>query len=288
MVSEKYITVNGIKLCYFEYGSELEEKPTYLLVHASGFHARCWDKTISHMQGCHVLAVDLRGHGRSQNHGPFSWDVFGADLTALLKALDLHNVVAVGHSIGGHVVCQLAGQDPSRFLRLLLIDPVICSVEEYGKSEPQSIRSKKVKEHPVSRRRNDFESTEIMFENYVGRGPFEHWQLDVLRDFCEFGSISREGRLILACPPVVEAELYLGSKDINIYPYIENIKIPVTVLRAQTRKKTQDSMDFSGSPTWKYLSSCFFNGRDISLPHLTHFIPMQNPELTAKYILDKL
>ena len=49
-----------------------------------------------------------------------------------------------------------------------------------------------------------------------------------------------------------------------------------------------DSMDFSGSPTWKYLSSCFFNGRDISVPHLTHFIPMQNPELTAKYILDKL
>ena len=78
------------------------------------------------------------------------------------------------------------------------------------------------------------------------------------------------------------------STDLRGMAYIENIKIPVTVLRAQTRKKTQDSMDFSGSPTWKYLSSCFFNGRDISVPHLTHFIPMQNPELTAKYILDKL
>ena len=132
MVSQNYITVNGIKLCYFEYGSESKESPTFLLVHASGFHARCWDKTIKHMQGCHVLAVDLRGHGRSQNHGPFSWDVFGADLKAFLKALDLNDVVAVGHSIGGHIVCQLAGQDPSRFLRLLLIDPVICPAEDYG------------------------------------------------------------------------------------------------------------------------------------------------------------
>ena len=288
MVSQNYITVNGIKLCYFEYGSESKESPTFLLVHASGFHARCWDKTIKHMQGCHVLAVDLRGHGRSQNHGPFSWDVFGADLKAFLKALDLNDVVAVGHSIGGHIVCQLAGQDSSRFLRLLLIDPVICPAEDYGEPEPEILRSEKAREHPVSRRRNYFESTEKMFENYVGRGPFEHWELDVLRDFCEFGFIVGKGGLALACPPVVEAELYLGSKDINIYPYIENIKIPVTVLRAQTRKKTQDSMDFSGSPTWKYLSSCFLKGRDISLPHLTHFIPMQDPELTAKYILDLL
>ena len=140
---------------------------------------------------------------------------------------------------------------------------------------------------------------EVLFEM-----PLETWLLELpemaavkerchggdaqITDFCEFGFVVCEGGLALACPPVVEAELYLGSKDINIYPYIENIKIPVTVLRAQTRKKTQGSMDFSGSPTWKHLSSCFLQGRDISLPHLTHFIPMQDPELTAKYILDML
>ena len=288
MISEKYLTVNNTKLCYFEYGSVLSGEPTYLLVHASGFHARCWDKTISHMEGCHVLAIDLRGHGRSQNHGPFSWDVFGADLTALVKELDLQNVVAVGHSIGGHIVCQSAGDDPHRFSRLLLIDPVICPPEDYEELERGSSRRESAESHPVSRRRNNFESTEIMFANYYGRGPFEYWESDVLRDFCEFGVIAGERDLNLACPPVVEAELYLGSKDINIYPYVDKIEIPVTILRAQSRKKTPDSLDFTGSPTWKHLSSYFPKGRDVSLPHLTHFIPMQDSELTAKYILDML
>jgi pimeloyl-ACP methyl ester carboxylesterase len=43
-------------------------------------------------------------------------------------------------------------------------------------------------------------------------------------------------------------------------------------------------MDFSASPTWDKVAAQFPNGRDVSLPHLSHFIPMQDPALVARFI----
>ena len=43
-------------------------------------------------------------------------------------------------------------------------------------------------------------------------------------------------------------------------------------------------MDFSQSPTWEGLADAFPRGRDVYRPELTHFIPMQRPELVAAAI----
>jgi pimeloyl-ACP methyl ester carboxylesterase len=59
--------------------------------------------------------------------------------------------------------------------------------------------------------------------------------------------------------------------------------VPVTVLRGEKRTRLE-AMDFLASPTWERLADQFPKGRDVYLPHLTHFIPMQDPALTADYI----
>jgi hypothetical protein len=46
-------------------------------------------------------------------------------------------------------------------------------------------------------------------------------------------------------------------------------------------------MDFASSPTWHGVAAAFPDGRDVYLPELTHFIPMQDPELTARFIVDE-
>jgi len=43
-------------------------------------------------------------------------------------------------------------------------------------------------------------------------------------------------------------------------------------------------MDFSASPTWPELAAQFPRGQDVHLPELTHFIPMQDPQLVADFI----
>jgi hypothetical protein len=43
-------------------------------------------------------------------------------------------------------------------------------------------------------------------------------------------------------------------------------------------------MDFSLSPTWVEVANQFVDGTDVYLPELTHFMPMQAPELIADFI----
>ena len=56
-----------------------------------------------------VIAVDQRGHGRSQpGSEPADLTRLGTDLLTVLQVLDLHDAVLVGHSMGGMVLLRLA------------------------------------------------------------------------------------------------------------------------------------------------------------------------------------
>ena len=279
--SENYVKVNGVDLCWFEWHPELREAGTTLLVHATGFHARCWDQTIAHLGERHVIAVDMRGHGRSGKKPPYSWDIFGQDLTAFIKALDLSHVVGAGHSMGGHSLCQAVAAEQDRFDRIVLVDPVILSPEAYRQFESTS-----AEDHPVSRRRNQFDNPDAMFENLRPKGSYGLWQEQVLRDYCTYGLLPNPDGpgYVLACPPLVEAAIYTGSAGTDIFNLLESIEIPVTVLRAEPRDESHPQMDFSKSPTWPGLASCFKQGRDVYHPELTHFMPMQAPGVVASHI----
>ena len=286
-IREHYVDLDGIRLCYFESGREYQEEGTYLLVHATGFHARCWDRTIDYLGARHVVALDIRGHGRSDKKGPYTWDVFGRDLQNFITALDLKKIVGAGHSMGGHSVTQAASMLPLRFVRLVLIDPVIMAPEIYNGSE--YIHNAWLDEdggHPVARRRNFFRDARDMFEHFAGREPFSLWREDALRDYCNFGLLPEPNGdgYVLACPPKVEASVYMGNSTTDVHQHIEKVEIPVVVLRARQDTTDRTLMDFSRSPTWDQLAGEFKQGTDVYLPQLTHFIPMQDPQLTASYL----
>jgi len=88
---------------------------------------------------------------------------------------------------------------------------------------------------------------------------------------------------VLACPPLVEASIYTGSGGRDIHDLFAKIDVPVTVLRGEKRTR-MEAMDFLASPTWERLADQFPKGRDVYLPQLTHFIPMQDPELVARFV----
>ena len=125
------VAVTGAELVYFECGALAAARR--LLVHATGFHARCWDGVVRALSGDfeRIVALDMRGHGRSSKTPPYDWQQFGADLAAFAEALDLDGAIGVGHSMGGHSAVQAATQAPARFSRLLLVDPVILAPDAY-------------------------------------------------------------------------------------------------------------------------------------------------------------
>src|SRR5262245_66295998 len=85
----------------------------FLLVHGLASNLRLWDGVAErlHAAGHTVVAVDQRGHGRSDApEAGYDLETAVADLLALVEALGLERPLLVGQSWGGTVVLELAWQ----------------------------------------------------------------------------------------------------------------------------------------------------------------------------------
>jgi non-heme chloroperoxidase len=76
--------------------------------------------------GYRAIAHDRRGHGRSsQSWAGNGMDTYADDLAELIEALDLHDVVLVGHSTGGGEVTRYIGRHgTSRVTKAVLVGSV--------------------------------------------------------------------------------------------------------------------------------------------------------------------
>lgn len=284
--TEKSFQGKEARLAYFEWGDE--GAPVIFLIHATGFHARCWDQVVRALpEGYRVIAVDVRGHGRSEKLGPIpSWKAVADDIAELVEALEIKGAIGAGHSMGAHILTQIAHRLPDAFARLVLVDPVMLHPDQYESHRLEKLTGPE--DHPIARRRNEWASWQEMVERFSARPPYTLWKPEVLEDYCRYGLLPNGAGdgYVLACPPIVEASVYFTNANSDIYHLLGDIDVPVTVLRAKQRDfKDGEKMDFSGSPTWEGLAARFKHGRDVYLPHLTHFIPMQEPELVAGYIV---
>jgi pimeloyl-ACP methyl ester carboxylesterase len=201
------------------------------------------------------------------------------DLIDLAQQINLAGAVGIGHSMGGHLLVRMAAAMPQAFARLLLIEPVIFPPFVYGHAPT---------EHFASRRRNHFPSPQAMLERYQERPPFATWDRAVLADYVTHGlrpDPAGDG-YILACPPPVEAAIYLTgmARENDPYPLLPRIPIPVHVMRASYAIRADGGFDMQASPTAADLAERFPNGTDQHLPQYSHFLPMEDPGLVAQTI----
>ena len=116
---------DGVKLTYTWSGPA--SAPILLLVPGWSQTAAQWEKQIAHFdRSYNVISYDHRGHGESEkpNHG-YRVARLGVDLNDLLVALDLKDVVIVGHSMGCAVIWAFWDLFPAARLRikkLVLVD----------------------------------------------------------------------------------------------------------------------------------------------------------------------
>lgn len=256
-----------------------------LLLHATGFHARCWTQVVKQLPGRDIYAVDLRYHGRSGKTGTPNWLEMAADIEQLIDTLDLPDLIAVGHSIGGYLTVTAAARQPGRFRHLVLIDPVIHSPAHYRNRGASPI-GMSLEDSPIAKRKNAWRDAQEMFDRFEHRHPFSTWHPDVLWDYCEYGlgSPDEDGLRPLACEPLDEAGIYFNSAGNEvILEHLPAIETPVTLLRAPPGNS--DRMDFSFSPTDPDLAKRLGQCEEFYYASLNHFIPMQRPDLVAQHIL---
>lgn len=100
---------------------------TVVLVHGFLDSAHAWQPVVAAgLSGrFHLVAPDMRGHGRSDRVGAGGYYYFAdylADLESLVTQLGRERVSLVGHSMGGSVVSYFAGAFPERVHRLALLE----------------------------------------------------------------------------------------------------------------------------------------------------------------------
>jgi pimeloyl-ACP methyl ester carboxylesterase len=95
-----------------------------LLLHGWPEFWLAWEPVMQRLADRYTLvAPDLRGFGDSDKpSGPFGPDGHAADMLALLDALRIERVGAVGHDVGGAVMQPLARKAPNRLAGLFFFD----------------------------------------------------------------------------------------------------------------------------------------------------------------------
>jgi pimeloyl-ACP methyl ester carboxylesterase len=105
-----YVDANGLRVYYQEAGTG----PALLLLHGGSLTSQSWQWLMPKAaQYFRVIAMDTRGHGRSNNpSGEFSYRLLADDAASVIRALDLDRPIICGYSDGGATALMLAVHYP--------------------------------------------------------------------------------------------------------------------------------------------------------------------------------
>lgn len=114
------IEVDGRRLFYLDSGAG----QPLILLHGWGADHTAWEPVSDRLRSKYrVIAIDLRGHGRSEAADSYPFAALASDLFGLLNQLELsERPILVGHSMGGMVVQQFAVDYPEVAEAIIVID----------------------------------------------------------------------------------------------------------------------------------------------------------------------
>ncbi len=141
---ETFTTEDGVKIFADYYEGEGEEPPAVILLHMRGKDRKSWNPVIDGIveKGYTVLALDMRGHGKSTKKGeetlnyedfgteggPSWWeckeDVHAAREFLIGKGIDKGGIAVIGASVGCTIGVYYAAED-SGVKGLILLSPVM-------------------------------------------------------------------------------------------------------------------------------------------------------------------
>jgi pimeloyl-ACP methyl ester carboxylesterase len=130
-----FAPINGLRLHYLDwharYGIGAPSKrpalkpafATIVLCHGGSAHCHWWDEVAPELTDYgRVLALDFRGHGRSQWASSYGLAAHVDDLTRLIHDHLRTHVVLIGHSMGGEIAMRVAVNSPQLLDALVIVD----------------------------------------------------------------------------------------------------------------------------------------------------------------------
>jgi pimeloyl-ACP methyl ester carboxylesterase len=187
--------------------------PALVFVHGWSCDRSYWRAQMEHFAPSHrAVAVDLGGHGES-GVGREEWTMaaFGADIRAVVDALELQKVVLVGHSMGGPVIVEAARLMPERVVALVSVDHFQEVGERMSDEERQTF---------LAPMRTDF------------RGTTEPWVRKFFGARADPGLVDRIARDMADAPPEVAVSAINHTFLYNDAAALAALNVPMRLINA--------------------------------------------------------
>jgi len=266
-------STDGVEVTWYEHGGT---GPLLALCHATGFHGRCYDVMAAVLvRDFTVIAVDVRGHGRTERPDGVSMAWIGAanDVHAAVEAAraaglgDGSATFGFGHSMGGCAATLAELEFPGTFDAIWGFEPIIFPTPEMGT----------VHESPLvqgaRRRRDHFDSIEEVRERYGSKLPLSLLDPRCLDDYVTHGFRPADGGgVTLRCTPENEAQTFEHSLA-GVYERLADLRARFGVAHSGDGEM----------PAVMGARLCAENSHFVPFPYpdLTHFGPFQQPERIA-------
>lgn len=262
---------DGVQVALHDLGGN--GKPL-LMLHATGFHGRCYRAVAEHLRGCfHVWAPDLRGHGDSITPADtdLGWASMADDVRAVSEHLGVGSWAVAGHSMGGAVAAKTALLHPGLVSAAWVFEPVIfppgaVTAADRGNRLAETARL----------RRHDFDSYDQAVERYTKAAPFALVSRSVIRDYVVDGFFETDSGITLKTSGETEARLFEGV-DLELFEQLRSVDAPFTVAVSRD----------GGPPSSvaEQITDQLPNARSVVWPDNTHFGPFEDPRRAAIEIL---
>ena len=113
----KNLTVNDINMYYYTLGDN--QKPPLIFLHGSLAFSELYKKIITSLSdNYYVIAVDMRGHGRTEiGDETFSYYTMANDIVSFADLMGITEFYSVGHSMGGVIVLSICKYFPEKIIK---------------------------------------------------------------------------------------------------------------------------------------------------------------------------
>lgn len=254
----------------------MDRQPRLFFAHANGFTPGAYAPVLRPLgEHYRVQAPALRP--LREGAAPSGrWDEIADDLAAPLDA-DPAPTVGMGHSLGAVALLMLATARPSRFTRLVLIEPPALGALSAAvlRHAPAAIRQKSPMAVATRRRTDCWPSFDDAFAHERRRRWYARVDDATLDNLLRHGLRHDDGAWHLRFEKEWEARLY--ERPTSIWPLLARPGLPpITVVRGA------DSAVFSARDLarWRHLRP---QDRAIEVPATGHLLPLERPDLPATW-----
>ena len=263
-------TRDGAELAVWDLPGGGPDAQVVVLPHCWGCSHEIWLPVARRLleQGHHVVLYDQRGHGLStRGVAPLTVETLAHDLSDVLEATQVYDVVLAGHSMGGMTIMSLAAHRPEvlqdRAKATVLVATAATAVAAPS-ARAARMASAVVASSTLSKAMRS-RNGHLLVRGVFGANP-ERSHMDLTREL--FGG----------CHGPVRGDFLTSFSTMNLVEGIATIDVPTTVMVG-----SRDTLTAPAKAD--QMVSTIPGARLVTLPGRGHMLPLEDPEAVTDEIV---